>query len=377
MKTTLINFYNSFFGCEFARYFRRPADFQISRIQYTVTTPQKLYLHVAKNSGFHQCFASIYDYCSLDQLKHNNLSNIYFDRIYFDFDISNSTLHNIKKTLVDLRSHGLKYRFSEQEELKLQLKDYVINGIAKPAIDDGKKFAYIFKQTFGKYPALFFSGFKGCHLYCFFEPTKLIDANKSIEVFSDKMKDVYNLNTMDLMVNKSALSRLARIPYSKHPYTGLSVIQFKISDSYEDIISKSMKPTVEPFNIGDHSTNFNMHLFKIDHILENNRLIKLEQNEARIKTNPKNYTPFDNVNHLRFFEDVLGEPEHKYPEKKYVMYHCPFKDHPDNNPSFRVYKTGYSCYGCEKSGNYWQFLKDYYGWDDNQVKHYLKSARTA
>ena len=73
----------------------------------------------------------------------------------------------------------------------------------------------------------------------------------------------------------------------------------------------------------------------------------------------------------------LGEPEKEYPEKEYVMYRCPFKDHPDNKPSFRVHKTGYNCYGCGKSGNYWQFLKDYNGWDDNQVKHYLKSARTA
>ena len=86
------------------------------------------------------------------------------------------------------------------------------------------------KESFGKYPALFFSGFKGCHVYCFYEPTKLINPNKTIEYFASRTKNVYNLQTMDLSVNKSALSRVARIPYSKHQLTGLSVIPFKITD---------------------------------------------------------------------------------------------------------------------------------------------------
>lgn len=66
MKNTPINFYNSFYGFEFARHFRRPSDFKISRIQYTVTNPKQLYLHVHKNSGFHPCYISTYDYGTID-----------------------------------------------------------------------------------------------------------------------------------------------------------------------------------------------------------------------------------------------------------------------------------------------------------------------
>lgn len=374
MRLTWINFYTSFFGYEFARHFRRPADFKISRIQFTVTNPKQLYLHVHKNSGFHPCYASIYDYCTVDQLKHNIQDKVYFDRTYFDFDISDINLHNIKKSLIDLRSQGLNNKVSEQEELILQLNDYVINKeIAKPAIDEGKKFAKIFKKSFGKYPALFFSGFKGCHAYCFFEPTNLINPNKTIEDLSIKIKNIYNLQTMDLSVNKSALSRLARVPYSKHQLTDLSVIPFEITDSYDEIISKSLKPVVEPFSIGNHSTNFNEHLQVIDETLECNRQTELSQSEKVNKYVPMNYSKLCTNDHRSFFKEILGEPVSEYPEKEYVMYCCPFNDHPDNKPSFRVYKMGYNCYGCNRRGNYWQFLKDFNGWDDKQVKQYLKS----
>lgn len=376
MKTTLINFYTSFFGFEFARHFRRPADFKISRIQFTVTNPKQLYLHVHKNSGFHQCYASVYDYSTVDQLKHNKQDNIYFDRAHFDFDISDSLSHNIKKTLIELRSQGLNYKRVEQEGLKLQLKEHLINNrIAKPAIDEGKQFAKIIKHSFGKYPALFFSGFKGCHAYCFFEPSELINPNKTIEDFSSKIKTVYNLKTMDLSVNKSALSRIARIPYSKHQLTDLTVIPFIVTDSYNEIISKSLESVIEPFNIENHSTRFNEHLLRIDQILEHNRQVEFELNEKQIKCFPGNHNIQSNGDHRSFFRRILGEPKIKYSEKEYVMYHCPFNDHPDNKPSFRVYKTGYNCYGCNRSGNYWQFLKEYNCWDDNQLRKYLKSTQ--
>ena len=378
MRLTRINFYTSFFGNEFVRHFRRPADFKISRIQFIVTNPKQLHLHVHKNSGSHPCYASIYDYCTVYQLKHNKQDQVYFDRAYFDFDISNTEIKNIKRSLTELRSQGLNYMASEQDEFRLQLTEQIFNKkVAKPAIDEGKLFAKIFKESFGKYPALFFSGFKGCHAYCFFEPSKLINPNKTIEDFSYKIKNIYNLQTMDLSVSKSALSRVARIPYSKHQLTGLSVVPFNVTDSYDEIISKSLKPTVEHFSMNNYSTNFNEHLHDIDEILESNRKIEKKENESPSKRLSWNYGAHGDVDHRRFFEKILGEPVKDYPVKEYVMYCCPFPDHEDLKPSFMVHSKGYQCYGCNRNGDYMQFLKEYNGWDDNQVKQYLESAQTS
>jgi DNA primase len=76
--------------------------------------------------------------------------------------------------------------------------------------------------------------------------------------------------------------------------------------------------------------------------------------------------------HRVFFRSLLGDPVRSYPDKEYVMYNCPFQDHNDKKPSFRVHKKGYYCYGCQKRGNYWQFIKDYHAWSDEKVKKYLK-----
>jgi DNA primase len=77
--------------------------------------------------------------------------------------------------------------------------------------------------------------------------------------------------------------------------------------------------------------------------------------------------------HRVFFRSILGDPVKEYPDKDYFMYNCPFQDHEDKKPSFRVHKKGYYCYGCQKKGNYWQFLKDYNKWDDEKVWIYLRN----
>jgi len=53
-----------------------------------------------------------------------------------------------------------------------------------------------------------------------------------------------------------------------------------------------------------------------------------------------------------FHFSLQGVPLREYPDKEYVRYNCPFKDHEDRKPSFPVHKKGY-CYGCQKKGNYW------------------------
>jgi hypothetical protein len=32
-----------------------------------------------------------------------------------------------------------------------------------------------------------------------------------------------------------------------------------------------------------------------------------------------------------------------------------------------------NCYGFQRKSKYWQFYKDYYGWDDKKVRNYPKT----
>ena len=180
---------------------------------------------------------------------------------------------------------------------------------------------------------------------------------------------------MDLAVAKDAQARLSRVPYSKHQLTGLAVVPFTVQDEYETIIENALAPEVESFYREDFITDFHLHLQEIDKIETHNAQI-----QKNIRRNNKKQYGSKKIkfidDHRVFFKSILGDPVKEYPEKEYVMYHCPFPDHDDKKPSFRVHRCGYYCYGCLKKGNYWQFLKDYYGWSDEMIREFIKHENT-
>lgn len=172
----LQSFYKAFYGHSFYRHFRRPPDFNLKkfRIQFTVENPKTLYLHVHRNSGHHPCLIHTYDYGSKGNLREKNKSNIVFDRAFFDFDVTNPQIQNIKNELISLRSQGLNYQKKKQEELIEILQKLIIKKkVAKPAIDEAKDFALKFKETFGKEPALFFQRLQRLPRIYFFQSIKL------------------------------------------------------------------------------------------------------------------------------------------------------------------------------------------------------------
>ena len=300
-----------------------------------------------------------------------------YDRAFFDFDIVNHQAIQLKKKMQDLKSRGLYYQKKLQDKLEEKLRNFILDErIAESAIDEAKLFSIQFKEWFGSYPILFFSGCKGCHAYTFFEPIYHVDINRSLSWFAEIIKQRYKYQTLDLSVNKDAKNRLSRVPFSKHQYTGLTVVPFQVNDSYEEIMSKSLTPGVELFTPEAYYSSFGKYLQEIDPVLEYNANIQEETqiNVARVNTNKSFKSIVDD--HRLYFKSILGEPEKKYPNKEYVMYRCPFQDHEDNNPSFQVYKTGYQCYGCNRKGNYFQFLKDYNKWSNEQVKNHLRNMKT-
>jgi hypothetical protein len=297
---------------------------------------------------------------------------VIFDRAFFDFDVSHPEANELKKQLQRLRSQSLIHEKQKQLELQEKLRDLIINErIAEPAINEAKHFSTIFEKSFGKPASLFFSGSKGCHAYLFFQPSNFTNLNRALSWFAEQIKQVYNYETLDLSVVHDAMVRLSRVPYSKHQYSQLSVVPFTIDDSYDEIMKKAKNPKVEPFQVHDHLTNFHTHLRVIDETLSHNaRIDSLKRKKTQI--GPVKANMVLKMDHRNFFKNLLGQPAGIYPDKEYDMYRCPFPDHEDRKPSFRVHKTGYYCYGCQREGNYFQFLKDYYGWNDEEVKHYLK-----
>lgn len=369
MNKPQIEFYQSFYGPKFYRHFRRPTDQNNPpkfRTQITVKNPEAIMYHVKRTNGHYPSYLHVYN--------QNNSQSI--DRAFFDFDINHSEAKATINELQDLRRYGLQNEIDKQIELKIRLKELIIQErIAKPAIDESIKFAKIFKNSFGTLPFLLFSGCKGAHVYTFFEPIKFINFNNTITWFAERVKKIYKIETLDLAVNRDALSRLSRVLYSKHQYTDLTVVPFQIDDTYDTIMHKTLNPQVEPFNKEDYITEFNLYLQNTDKELKNlnNTFRSKKRNISSIyPTGNGQNQDYKQIKLRKPIKNILGQPIKEY--SKYDFYNCPFH-HPDNNPSFAVYETNYHCFGCGKHGNYWQFLKDYNGWNNNQVRNYLKKQK--
>jgi len=365
-RNTALTFYKEFYGHKFVRHFRAPSDLKNSRIRNTgnqviVDDSKKLWLQVHKRSGLWPCYTHVYDFGLIGNLNRQNSDQMIFDRVFFDFDIDNKQAHEIKKELVNLRSHGLNYKPHQQDKLRQKLRELIIEEhIAEPAINEAKDFAIRFKESFGACPILFFSGFKGCHGYSFFKPITNLNINRTLYWFGNKIKKTYNYKTLDLSVLKDAKTRLSRVPYSKHHLTLLTVVPFCNHDSHQKIIEKAINPVVEPFNLEKHFSSFGKHLKTIDPILEQEEIIKKNKKlNEKNKWNNKSKQSFSSIkDHRIFFKELLGDPVREYPDKEYVMYCCPFPDHDDYKPSFKVHKTNYECYGCGRKGNLAR-VKDY------------------
>lgn len=118
-------------------------------------------------------------------------------------------------------------------------------------------------------------------------------------------------------------------------------------------------------------TDFNLQLKKIDEILSHYAEIKPKTKSDRFNS----FKPTSKTSDNRLlFKQTIGEPVKEY--ENYNMYQCPFPDPGDLKPSFMVHSKGYKCYRCNRKGNYWQFLKDYNSWGDDQVRMYIKSNQT-
>lgn len=354
--TSLVQFYAHFYGYEFARYFTRPSDIKRKnfKVQFTVENPKNLYLHLHRNNGYHHCLISNYDHRRKDNLKQPDHRFMYFDRVFFDFDISHKKISNIKNILKNLRAKGLNNSKFLQDKLRNKIRDLIIDErIVEPAINEAKNFSNKFSEVYGKDLALFFSGCKGAHAYAFFEPTRFKNFNQTIHWLGNHIKKSFKYDTMDLKVFDKPSSRKTRIPYSKHPYTHLSVVPFTLDDEYDTIMEKALKPQVEFFQVEDYLTNFNSYLLKIDEIESKNA--EIEINGPKFSRKGIDLGVGNTIDHVEWFKKVLGPPERK--TSRYVQYVCPFPDHNDTDPSFTVYKNGYYCFGCGKKGNSWQFLK--------------------
>ena len=276
MKASYILFLKRLYGDKFNREFARIGPkVKFDRIP---CNNLELLLKNFKNYEKRECsvYATVYTFNPLNPITahgrtypYNN--QVILDRIFIDFD---KNLTNLAKKEYD--------RLISPESKQDFYSRLIEQGQAKLPITEAKKAYNFITEKFGGDPTLIFSGAKGCHMYIHFNPVKLQNPKETITYFVDTLERKLNLETSDPNV-KADFSRLARIPTSKHPKTGLYSHPWKISYTYNQIIKNSNIVNV-PFDDLDleaSKSNIENVLYRIDSELEKKKEILKYQNIFR------------------------------------------------------------------------------------------------
>ncbi|WP_405297986.1 hypothetical protein [Methanobrevibacter sp.] len=287
----------------------------------------------------------------------------YSDRLFFDFDLDNPYYKDLtsssEKRDMLFKSDILETPFDDVS----RLYDYLIDNGAKPYV--------------------VFSGSKGFHLYCFFEPIPMLHYDKISKRCADKFNDALNLTSLDYNVFTNR--RQSRLPYGRHRDSDLFTFPCNINSSIEDILYESLNPTIKDFYMSDYIFDgFSEYLKGVDNsiseFLQKQKELKSakrkKQRESRKGVIFDGYIDFDSIDGVDVIRDVASEYYVKTLNGKDI-YLCPF--HNDNSHSAYVYhNTGlFGCSVCEfKPMTFYNFIAEFYGLTDpneiiNEIKKHI------
>lgn len=310
---------------------------------------------------------------SLDEYKEGDIANRYCDRLFFDFDIENSEVSNIKSKMKEANSN-LKgsARIETLDNLKADFRDMIFqDGILKPTYDEARKLC-LYMEDLGLKPYQIFSGSKGFHVNVFFDETQLSNLSQISKSLALSFSKKLDLKYLDYAVfDKSRVhNRLQRCQYAFHSNTDLVTLPIPNIYDYDEalaVIRKNKRKPIEfDFQDWKSSEDFNHSLKHMNDEFSRinarrQREIELKQKARRQKLKAKfgeNYKSFENITmeELCRCYGISGEDKGDR-----IIVKCPF--HSDRNPSAVIFKNSnyFHCSTCNLTLNYWSFIAEMEG----------------
>lgn len=303
-------------------------------------------------------------YKSLDDYKKGNNQERYSDRFFFDFDIEDDRVDDIKSGMKDayknLKGSAKRERI---EDLRSDFRDLIFNeDLILPTFKEASSLCE-YLEGLGLKPYLIFSGSKGFHVNVFFDEKKLLNISQISYSLAKSYKDKLDLNYLDLSVNKDAKKRSQRVQYSYHSKTNLLTIPIDRESSYDDVLSiiEKNKRSPIPFQISDYKSpdEFNDMLVRLDNDiglklkkrqkdLENLNLQRKKALKRKYKGNVQSFSDID----MRELANAYGIDGISKGDR--IIVKCPF--HNDSNPSAVVFRERFHCSTCNLTLNYYDFI---------------------
>ena len=333
------------------------------------------FIHENRNKGIRTLVSSLTYYPSLEDYHSKDKGLRYTDRLFFDFDIEDNP--KVKEIKENIKNAKL---YLYEDERKAAIKDYqkqfrnlILNDnlLIEPFNEVKTLMAYFMGLGIKTYPI--FSGSKGFHLLVFLNPMKLINISQISYNLAVHLKKKLKLGLMDLSVNKDCISRVQRVPYSKHERTSLYTAPIDTNVSYDELLKQIKRNRPKPIlfdresYIPDkefHKNMINLNV-KITELLMKSEMKQQELQKQkrellaakRRNTNRSSVDlDFSSIDMRTLVSKILGSPDKEY--SGYSMFKCPF--HNDNNPSLKVNEKWASCYSCDFYYNWYDFIKNYF-----------------
>ena len=313
-------------------------------------------------------------YKTLEEYVKGDISRRWSDRLFFDFDIEDDRVDDIKskmkEAISDLKGRELRDKI---KELKAEFRDLIFNeDLLYPTFEEAKKLC-LYLEDLGLRPYLICSASKGFHVNIFFEETRLLNLSQVSRLFAKSFSDKLNLSYLDWKVfdKKKAQRRLQRCQYVYHSKTNILTVPIPQVYDYDEVLSilKQNKRTPIEFDINDYISNngFRESLISNDKefsIYNDRRKRELEkknlERRRRMKKKMKgDYKSFEDIQMTDLFSAYGGQIIKEDSDKAIVR--CPF--HSDNNPSAVIFKDSnyFYCSSCGKSLNYYSFIAEMEG----------------
>lgn len=321
--------------------------------------------------GSGNCYYEMTNYNYLKNYRDKSNSQPYVDRLFFDFDLEEEPqINKAKEELKTVRTTLTgKEKIKAEKKVKQQFKELLLTtSVLKTPFEEAMKLNNHLKNEENLKTLLLFSGSKGFALNIFFKPIPIKNISEISYTIAQTFKKELKLTTLDLAVNKDALVRLQRVPYTKHNNTLLFNQTIPQDINFYEFLTiiQNKKPKIIDLNIKEYHEN-NIHLSNT--LLEyNNSFTKLNKQRKKITNNYYSKNKYKNNNNKFLTGDdkkdifadcrilakyLLGKPSKEY--KNYNTYLCPFHD--DNIASARVYKNNFICAGCGTYYRYFDFIK--------------------
>ncbi|MBE6493097.1 MAG: hypothetical protein E7Z84_00610 [Methanosphaera stadtmanae] len=239
--------------------------------RHPIRNIKELFDNYEKTDNTNESFISVYDF---DEDANTTK--------WFKSDLALYEKHSIKNCII-IRFHENTDILNEETEKATEIQKFMfirrsINlGFNKKIIEECKQTASFIKETYDLNSLAIFNGYNECHLYIFFNPIDLKNAQETLYYFYRFIENQLNLEKMNYK-NIEPFSQVTKLIGTQNKNTRLYSKPFNFEWDYSTIIKNCENKIINEINFEKNDSEaFKQGLISVDEEISNNPKISNER----------------------------------------------------------------------------------------------------